>query len=85
MAAHSKLGFSGAHRYINCHGSVNLIGAGHDKDDSSEFSARGNVAHDIASQCLKGEMEPWEAEYLYGRIALRDIPYGKQIEEEDLR
>ena len=59
---HSKLGASGAHRWINCPGSVNLIGDRHDNGgDETEFSARGTVAHEIAAGCLKGVLEPWEA------------------------
>ncbi len=82
MAAHSKLGASGAHRWINCPGSVNLIGDRHDQDDDgSDFSARGTAAHDTASECLAGTLEPWEA---LGRI-YRIGSYHIVLDEEDVQ
>ncbi len=60
MSAHSRLGASGAHRFLNCAGSVRMIGPWHEGEgDATQYSARGNIAHDVASKCLEGQ-ELWE-------------------------
>ena len=53
-AAHSPLGPSSGDRWINCPGSVNATRG--IKDESSEFAAEGNFAHDIAEMARKKDV-----------------------------
>lgn len=59
MAGHSRLGASGAHRWMTCPGSVSLSELVTDK--SSEFADEGTHAHAVAAWCLEGELDAWEA------------------------
>lgn len=49
--AHSRLGASAAHRWLNCPGSIRLsIGQ---PNESSIFAAEGTAAHELAEWCLR--------------------------------
>ncbi len=51
LPAHSKLGASAAHRWMNCPGSVRLS-AGL-PDSTSKYAAEGSAAHALAAKCLE--------------------------------
>jgi len=54
--AHSYLGASGAHRWMNCSGSVTPAAEFASNDDSggsSAYAAEGTAAHMMASECLE--------------------------------
>lgn len=52
MAHHSKLGASGAHRWLNCPGSVKLCEDA-PPSPSSKYAAEGTVAHAVGEWCLE--------------------------------
>ena len=55
---HSPLGASGAKRWMNCPGSVQLsAGLGDNEDDT--FSGPGQAAHALAEQCIIANVDPW--------------------------
>ena len=56
LPAHSILGASGAHRWMNCPGSVGL-GVGIPNTES-EFAAEGTAAHELAANCLNTQRHP---------------------------
>ena len=61
--AHSYLGASGAHRWMNCPGSVTLAAEFASNDDSGGFSAyaaEGTAAHELASSCIDDGWDTWE-------------------------
>lgn len=49
--AHSKLGASGAHRWMACPGSIRL--SANLEDVSSVYAAEGTAAHELAERCLR--------------------------------
>lgn len=51
LPAHSKLGASAAHRWMNCPGSVRLS-AGL-PDSTNKYAAEGSAAHALAAKCLE--------------------------------
>lgn len=58
---HSPLGASGAKRWMNCPGSINLINKlGDHAGRSGKEAAFGTAAHTIAAMCLQENKEPWE-------------------------
>lgn len=58
---HSPLGASGAHRWLNCPGSVELSKkAPEDALATSEPAAQGTAAHLIGSMCLEQDKDTWE-------------------------
>lgn len=58
MTAHSKLGASSAHRWMNCPGSVALSEGMESK--SSAAAIEGSCAHSLAEWSLRGEAQPDE-------------------------
>jgi len=67
--AHSKRGASGAHRWMNCAGSIPLtdkIVAKMKKSEQDSFfrggpaASEGSAAHEIAAICLKNGQDAWE-------------------------
>lgn len=58
MANHARLSASSAHRWLHCPGSVKL--AEKFPNRTSEHSATGTVAHDIAAECLNKRLQPKE-------------------------
>lgn len=63
MAAHARLGPSGADRWMACPGSVEAEAK--EPNDDNQWSAQGTVAHKVMERCLKYGFEP--SDYL-GRI-----------------
>lgn len=58
---HSKLGASGAHRWMNCSGSNTLIDKlGPKVKRAGQAAELGTAAHTVLSTCLEKDMEPWE-------------------------
>ena len=58
---HSMLGASGAHRWMNCAGSNQLIAKlGNKARGAGEAAAEGTAAHQIAAMCLLDGMDAWE-------------------------
>jgi hypothetical protein len=58
---HSKLGASGAYRWMNCAGSVQLIEKlGSKARGAGEPAAEGTAAHQIAAMCLVDGTDAWE-------------------------
>lgn len=55
--AHSRLGASGAHRWMHCPGSIALGEKAPDKAPSI-YAATGTVAHEIGENCLRLGVEP---------------------------
>ena len=66
-AGHARLGPSGAHRWLNCHGSV--FAESKHPDETSEYAAEGSAAHTVAEECLK---EGKEAKELVGTVIEAD-------------
>lgn len=58
--AHSHIGPSSAHRWMNCAASVAFITKLDLWGDEGEEAARGTVAHFVCSECLSKSMEPYE-------------------------
>ncbi len=61
VRAHSRLGGSGATRWLNCSGSVPLGTALRAKGlakRSSHYADDGNAAHELAKLCLEGDLHP---------------------------
>lgn len=58
---HSALGASGAERWLNCAGSVELLKRlGKPTSDEEDFQVEGTAAHEIASICLEEGSDAWE-------------------------
>lgn len=66
MADHKKLSPSAAHRWMNCYGSVNLIGD--DSSSAGEPAMRGTAAHKIIE--VMGNNGETEAQPYFGKIIL---------------
>lgn len=66
LPAHSRLGGSGAYRWIPCPGSVSLIEAikrgqaDAGLDEEPAYRIEGSVAHEAAAHALKHDLEAWE-------------------------
>jgi hypothetical protein len=75
MADHAILSPSGAHRWLNCPGSVAMEQGR--ADEPTEFKAEGTAAHEIAALCLTSQTDA--AAYI-GRIVKAD---GFDIEITD--
>ena len=77
---HSPLGGSGAKRWLNCGGSFllhrALLEAGEAEDTSSDFAKLGTAAHELASQCLIEEREPWE--FIGSEFSGYKVGYGER-------
>lgn len=61
--AHSPLGASGASRWMNCPGSIQLMKKLKLFHTRSSFAAKeGTAGHEVLARCLEGDMahEPWE-------------------------
>ena len=60
-APHSKLGASGAERWMHCPGSVELIKSlSLPESDEEDWRRDGQLAHKVAALCLTNPIEPWE-------------------------
>src|ERR1035437_5139637 len=59
---HSTLGASGAERWMNCAGSVNLLKSLHipEESDEPEYRSLGTSAHEAAHACLTQQVDAWE-------------------------
>lgn len=60
---HSPLGASGAYRWMNCGGSVELAKVMETFDDyeiEPEYRVEGSAAHDLAAACIEKECDAWE-------------------------
>ena len=65
---HSRTGASGSHRWMNCHGSVNLIrehenaiyAEGDEAIRDNEAADLGTAAHELARMCLVEDQDTWE-------------------------
>lgn len=73
--AHAKLSPSGAHRWIECPGSIRMS-AGID-EKSSVFADEGTAAHTLAELCLREKSDP--VDYLGGHV---DVKTGKVFRAE---
>lgn len=59
--AHSKLGASGAERWMNCPGSVALLPlVGLDESDEPDYRREGTAQHEAAAHCLRQDLDGWE-------------------------
>lgn len=59
--AHSPLGASGAERWMNCAGSIELLKLLKlPESDEKDYQINGTAAHWALEQCLKGDMDAWE-------------------------
>src|SRR5208282_3610174 len=59
--AHSKLGASGAERWMNCPGSVALLSELKlPESDEPEYRKLGTAAHEVACICLRNAFDAWE-------------------------
>lgn len=63
MTAHAKLSASGAHRWMECSGSVHMEDGL--PDTTSEFAEYGTAAHELAERCLKEDVT---ADYFAGKV-----------------
>ena len=67
--AHSRLGASGAERWLNCPGSSALIASYQiPQTDEPSYRAEGTAMHEAAAHCLASGCEAWEVcgEVFYG-------------------
>jgi hypothetical protein len=71
MAAHSKLGASSSHRWMECPGSVRLSADA--PNTSSAFAMEGNAAHDLAEMCLKEQLSAFD--YIGASIKIEDSEF----------
>lgn len=61
LPAHSKLGASGAERWMACPGSVSLLQMLKlDTSDEPDYRADGVLAHAVAAKCLETKTDAWE-------------------------
>jgi hypothetical protein len=60
MSSHSLLGASGAHRWMECPGSLRETAKITRPQRSSEFALEGTAAHHLASHCLGSGVRPHE-------------------------
>lgn len=76
---HSRLGPSGANRWMHCSGSVRVMAA-HllHEEESSEPAAKGTVCHNISAECLMLGKEPWE----YAGLHYKEGAFEFEIDEE---
>lgn len=58
--AHSPLGASGAERWMNCPGSVTIIGELTEPEDEHDFTKEGSAIHAAGEFCLNTGAETWE-------------------------
>lgn len=59
--AHSRLGASGAERWMNCPGSSALIAAAEmPVTDEPDFQREGIAGHEAAAECLLRDIDAWE-------------------------
>lgn len=60
--SHSRLGGSGAERWMECHGSVGLLD--HlglpPSDEDADYRVEGTAMHDLAAWCLLNDRDAWE-------------------------
>src|SRR5208282_2991533 len=74
--AHSKLGASGAERWMNCPGSVSLLSELKlPESDEPDYRSLGTAAHELACLCLQGGLDAWE--YIGHKI-------GAHVVDEDM-
>lgn len=60
--AHSLLGASGAERWMNCPGSVELLSKLElPTTDEPDYRTEGTATHEAAAFCLQNDLEAWEA------------------------
>jgi len=71
---HSLLSPSGAHRWMNCPGSVILTS--HLPRTSSVFADEGTTAHDLAARCLLENLDP------YSFLGRTDLEGGQRVDED---
>jgi hypothetical protein len=58
---HSKLGASGAERWMNCPGSTTIVKALNlPQSDEEDYAIEGSACHEAAAECIKRDLEPWE-------------------------
>ena len=59
---HSKLGASGAERWMECPGSVSLLHLleVHEETTEPDYRAQGSAAHAAAAWCLTQQLDAWE-------------------------
>lgn len=61
MSEHSPLGASGAERWMNCPGSVELLKhVGLPESDEEDWTREGTAMHEAAAKALEEDLEPWE-------------------------
>lgn len=69
LVGHSPVGFSGAHRYMRCPGSValikQLVGA---PEDDPDYRRDGVLAHAIGAEALKRNVDPWMIAHEYAEV-----------------
>ncbi len=68
LPAHSRMGGSAAHRFLNCSGSTALVAGlkiegGSDIDP--EWTQHGTLAHALGARCLEQDQDAWELVHEY--------------------
>lgn len=74
LPAHSPLGASGTHRWMECPGSV-MLGQGH-SDEESDHASLGTAAHDLGQYALTHRVEPWK---MIGKVTPKGLPVDKEM------
>ena len=80
--AHSKLGASGAERWMNCVGSVKLLSfLGDDVSDEPDFTKEGTAMHEAAAHALLNDLDAWElvGETFYGLVMTPELADPIQV------
>jgi hypothetical protein len=85
LPAHSPLGASGAHRWMDCPGSVTLS-RGYE-DPESDFAALGTAAHALAAHCLEQKCDAWTTigRDFDGFVADKDMADAVQVYLDAIR
>lgn len=69
LPAHSKLGGSGAKRWMNCTGSTALLAQlKPTEEEEPDFTKEGTQAHELAARCLETDGDAWELIHEYTHL-----------------
>lgn len=78
---HSKLGASGAERWMNCPGSVALLSSlALDESDEPDYRREGTAMHEAAAYCLDNAMDTWEITGQTFNETVIDEPMARAIQ-----
>lgn len=80
--AHSKLGASGAERWMRCAGSVALLKhLGLEESDEPDYRREGTAGHEAAAYCLNNGLDAWEVvgQEFYGTVMTEEMGHALAV------